>query len=121
MPEESLYRVEERLDLINRLKTKYGDTIEKILAYCEEKKERLEVLSNYEEYLAQLEKKYAACRKKLDTLAGKLTAIRQEAAERFADMAKKLFWNKIFLKSALNLHLRKLPITRQMARTRSCH
>lgn len=56
MPEESLYRVEERLDLINRLKTKYGDTIEKILAYCEEKKERLEVLSNYEEYLEQLEK-----------------------------------------------------------------
>ena len=35
--EETLEKTEERLDLINHLKTKYGDTIEKIQAYCEEK------------------------------------------------------------------------------------
>lgn len=42
--EETLKKTEERLDLINHLKTKYGDTIEKIQAYCEEKSSVLQYL-----------------------------------------------------------------------------
>ena len=43
------------------------------------------------------------CRKKLDTLAGKLTAIRQEAAERFADMVKKALLELNFLEVSFEL------------------
>ena len=35
-------QIEKRLDEINRLKVKYGQTIEEILAYREEKEQRLE-------------------------------------------------------------------------------
>ena len=83
--EETLHSTEERLDLINRLKTKYGNTIEAILEYKEEKKKRFQVLEHYEEYLAELESRFAACRKKLDEQAEALTRIRKEAAVRFSE------------------------------------
>lgn len=101
--EESLYRVEERLDLLNRLKTKYGDTIEKIQSYCEEKKKRLDVLNHYEEYLADLEKRYDLCKRQLQTQAGKLTRLRREAAVCFADMVKKALVELNFLEVKFEL------------------
>lgn len=45
----AVYETEKRMDLINRLKSKYGNTIEKIHSYMEEKKERLRLLENYSE------------------------------------------------------------------------
>ena len=69
--EETLKKTEERLDLINHLKTKYGDTIEKIQAYCEEKKQRFAVLENYEGYLAERKSRLppakSSCKKKQKT------------------------------------------------------
>ena len=39
--EEEFYQIETRLNEINRLKAKYGNRVEDILAYCEEQKEKL--------------------------------------------------------------------------------
>ena len=75
--EETLKKTEERLDLINHLKTKYGDTIEKIQAYCEEKKQRFAVLENYEGYLAERKSRFAACKKQLQKEAENLTVERK--------------------------------------------
>ncbi len=49
--EQTFLEVENRLDTINHLKSKYGKTIEEINASCKEKKERLEKLSDYDAYL----------------------------------------------------------------------
>lgn len=49
--EESFAQTEERLNIINHLKDKYGRTIEDILTYLDEKSKRIEVLLNYEDYL----------------------------------------------------------------------
>ena len=46
--EETFYETEKRLDLINHLKSKYGNTIADILKYCEEKAERIAVLNDYD-------------------------------------------------------------------------
>ena len=43
---EYVREVEERLDVINHLKLKYGNNIEEILRYKEEKEEYLEKLNN---------------------------------------------------------------------------
>ena len=95
--EETLKKTEERLDLINHLKTKYGDTIEKIQAYCEEKKQRFAVLENYEGYLAERKSRFAACKKQLQKEAENLTVIRKEAAQRFTEQVKQALMDLNFL------------------------
>jgi len=55
-----LDQVEERIDLINNLKRKYGDSIEEILAFAEQARQDLDSITNAEEHLADLENKEAA-------------------------------------------------------------
>lgn len=106
--EETLRCTEERLDLINRLKTKYGNTIEAILGYKEEKEKRFQVLEHYEEYLAELESRFAACRKKLDEQAETLTRIRKEAAVRFSEQVCQALQELNFLDVRFELEFRRL-------------
>lgn len=106
--EETLHSMEERLDLINRLKTKYGNTIEAILEYKEEKKKRFQVLEHYEEYLAELESRFAACRKKLDEQAEALTRIRKEAGVRFSEQVCQALQELNFLDVRFELEFRRL-------------
>ena len=47
--EENFYQVEKRLDLINRLKSKYGNSLEEIGAYEKAQEEKLEHLEHLEE------------------------------------------------------------------------
>lgn len=49
--EERLYIIEHRLDDINQLKVKYGNSIEDILDYCTQKQEEHDYLVNYEKEL----------------------------------------------------------------------
>lgn len=74
-------RIEERLNLVNHLKAKYGDSIEKVLRYKKEKEQRLEELSNYEEYRARLRQEYEALGKKLLKACQEASAIRKSAAK----------------------------------------
>ena len=53
--EGHFYKLERRLNLINELKMKYGRTIEDINSSLAEKKERLEKLLSYDDYLNNLE------------------------------------------------------------------
>lgn len=69
----SLMEVERRLDLINMLKSKYGRTIEDIIKYGDKCRERLELLENQDEHIAQLrikkDKLYNELKSKADTLS----------------------------------------------------
>ena len=58
--EEAFAAIEERLNLINHLKNKYGNSIEAILQYADKQSARLEELLNYEAFLAQKEEKLQA-------------------------------------------------------------
>lgn len=49
--EERLYHIEKRLDLINQLKVKYGNTIEDIISYGDKKQAEHDYLVNFEEEL----------------------------------------------------------------------
>lgn len=79
--EEEFYDTENRLNELNHLKTKYGNSIEEILSYCREQKQRIEKLEDYESYVNELEIK---CEKAEKTLCGhtkKLTKCRKEQAK----------------------------------------
>lgn len=85
---EDFDRIERRLDLLNHLKAKYGNTIEAILTYREAQEKRLEPLTNYDKYLEQLEKEKAAAKEALLALCAQASAIRRAQAETLAEKMK---------------------------------
>jgi len=79
-----LAHVEDRLDLINRLKRKYGDSIEAILAFAENAAVELETITHSEERVEQLRKKESALLQEVGKLAAELSVGRQEAGKRLS-------------------------------------
>jgi len=73
-----LNRVEERIDLINNLKRKYGHTIEEILAFAENARFELEMITHAEERIEALEDEEAQF---LGELARKAQAISDKRHE----------------------------------------
>lgn len=79
--EEDFYEVEKRLNEINHLKSKYGNTIQEILTYCEEKEETLRKLQDYDSYLEELRRNLAEAEEKVSALSLLLSKMRQEASK----------------------------------------
>lgn len=75
-----LNRIEERLDLINKLKRKYGNTIEEILSYRDKKAEELERLINSEEELKGLEDKLKDLEARMEQECEYLSGLRDRAS-----------------------------------------
>lgn len=74
---EEFTATEERLNLLNHLKGKYGKTIREVTDYCRGRQELLEKLADYDAYMKKLEREHAEAEQKLEEACGKLTAIRQ--------------------------------------------
>ena len=85
--EELFAQIDGRLNEINRLKDKYGSTIEQILAAKEEKEERLQKLQHYEEYLAKLSEECKQAKKEAEDAAFALSSMRQRYAK---ELSKKV-------------------------------
>lgn len=79
--DEKFYETQKRLDIINHLKSKYGNTIEEVLAVCEEKSARIAKLMDYEAYLAELSSKIIEQEKKVSDLSEEISCIRREASQ----------------------------------------
>lgn len=77
---EAFAATEERLDTIHRLQDKYTDDIDEILRLCERKKERLELLENFDEYYARLQKRKKDIKEELELRCSDLTKLREAAA-----------------------------------------
>ena len=82
LSEEEYYETEKRLDEINRLKAKYGKTMEEIAAYREEQQKKLEKLENFESCRAALQEQLQKTEQKLDAAAHNLSKIRRNYAKR---------------------------------------
>jgi DNA repair protein RecN (Recombination protein N) len=72
--------IEERLDLLRRLKRKYGATVEEILAYAEEAQRELAALETGEETIAELERRADELARAVVEHARELSARRRAAA-----------------------------------------
>lgn len=79
--DEEFHDTEERLNEINHLKTKYGNTIEEILAYCAAQEKRLAALEDYDNYIEDLRAKAKKSEEELRKQAKKLSAIRRKQAK----------------------------------------
>ena len=79
--EESFYETEKRLDEINHLKSKYGNTIEKILEVKEEKETRVQELQDYDAYLLGLKEREKVLKEELELYSNKLSEMRKKYAK----------------------------------------
>ncbi len=78
--EEEFYNTEKRLDLLNHLKSKYGRTIDDVLAYLEKQKERLSELENFDEQKRILSEQLASAEAHLEDSCSRLSGERRQCA-----------------------------------------
>ena len=71
--------VEERLDLLAKLRRKYGSTIEEIVTFGEEASRTLDTLSHREERIADLQQQEQAIRQRIGAIASDLSQRRESA------------------------------------------
>ncbi len=79
-----LAEIEERLDLLSRLKRKYGATVADVIRFGEESAREQETLVNSEERLEELAAELELLKARIGEVAAELSARRSEAAERLA-------------------------------------
>ncbi len=82
-PEEEFKKTEERLNVINNLKLKFENSIQKILDYYEEKASELEKLEHLDEYLEKLTLDTNNALSEYKAAAEKLSGLRKEKALEF--------------------------------------
>ncbi len=85
--EEERDLIEERLNLINSLKRKYGNTIQEILNYQQTIQEEVEHIENKEEYNSKLREKQNQIEEKMKLLANQIHKIRKNRAN---DLSRKI-------------------------------
>ena len=85
---DDIGEIEERLDLIYKLKRKYGESIEDILGFLNTAKTELNSIETSDEQLAVLRKEYSLCSERLMDKARVLSKNRIEAFKRFEDIIK---------------------------------
>jgi len=81
---QRLAEIEERLDLITRLKRKYGATIEEILQRVKEDHAELETLVHRDELIEQLQKQDMHLRREIGQLAQHISELRRTGAATLA-------------------------------------
>ena len=86
--EEEFRETEERLDLINHLKSKYGRTIEDIYAALEERQKELLKIEDHDAYLEKLQAGLDKEKKELISVCGRLSEVRSRAAVRLQEQMK---------------------------------
>lgn len=95
--EEAFYETEKRLDVVNHLKDKFGGSIEAVLRAKEEKEARFHRLQDYEEYLAQLEKRLSESEAELSVISEEVSQIRQKSAKKLTKQVKEALVDLNFL------------------------
>ena len=78
--ESDFLRVENRLDTINHLKSKYGNSVEDILAYRDDKNSFIEKMSDFSSYMEDLQEKVSKAKRALLSASRELSDVRKGKA-----------------------------------------
>ena len=78
---EKMDKLQSRMDVIYRLRKKYGATIEEILDHQNKVRMELADIENYDEDMQELEQEIAALKKEMAEKAARVTKLRIQAAE----------------------------------------
>ena len=108
---ETYFEIEKRLDFINHLKSKYGNSIEQILESYNSKCERIAVLKDYDEYLNQLLSKINHKKQELTQLSDEVSAIRQKESVVLTNAIRQALMDLNFLDVRFTMEFRKIDFT----------
>ena len=100
---------QKRLDEINHLKSKYGNSIDDILIALNEKRERISVLNDYDSYLQKLEQQLAKKEKELAQISDEVSEIRQRSAVKLVSEIKSALNDLNFLDVQFDMQFDRLP------------
>lgn len=103
--EDEFKETEDRLNVLNHLKAKYGNTVSDVLAYCEEKKQRIEELRDYDSFREKLRAKKEQALLKVEKSSDKLHQIREKNASLFSEAIRRQMSELNFLDTRLELRL----------------
>lgn len=103
--EEEFKETEDRLNLLNHLKAKYGRTVSDILAYCDAKKKRIEELNDYDTYQSEMLRKKDKAFAAVEQTAGELHNIREKYAAVFAEEIRRQMSDLNFLDTKFEIRL----------------
>ncbi len=105
----ALAALEERINLLENLKRKYGGSLEAVLAHMEKAGARLSRLENRGESLAVLKAREQACRAAAGTTAAALRKVREKAAPKLARQIAGHLLDLGFKQSTFEIRLDPLP------------
>lgn len=106
--EEDFIEIEKRLDLINHLKSKYGNSINDIFKHCEESLRKLDEYQNYEQTLTTLKKHLTELEAEVQKYSEKLSKIRIEKSKELTLRMKEALIDLNFLDVKFEMIFRKI-------------
>lgn len=107
--EETFYETEERLNLLNQLKAKYGKSLEQVLSWQAKSQERLEKLLDYDAYLLKLKKELAETEEQLSKLCREVSGIRKVCAGKLCEEIRRHLVDLNFLDVQFEMNFESLP------------
>lgn len=83
--DSELENIEQRLNLLYNLSSKYGKNEEKMIEFLSEAKDKLYSITNFDKKIEELENKFTELLEKTKKIAEKLTESRKSACKRFSE------------------------------------
>ena len=109
-----LEEIEERIDLLQKLKRKYGGSqnlLSGVMEYAEKGAQELAEIDNMDQKLSQTEKKLAAVERELTGKAAELTAARSKTAADFESVISRELKTLSFAKADFQIHFQPVEKT----------
>ncbi|MCI6859297.1 MAG: DNA repair protein RecN [Eubacterium sp.] len=118
--EETFSEIEDRLNLINHLKAKYGDSLEAIRNYHDKSVDKYEQLLHYEEYMEEAKREFTNISRKLEEECDRLTRLRQDAAKPLVSAVKDALLDLNFLNVEFSVSFEKTQHFTSQGKDRAC-
>jgi len=96
--------VNARLDKLQGLKRKYGDSLDQVLAYCSAAEQELEALDSIDQQIEKQQQKTAELEKQAMAAAVQLSAARKQTAARMEQSMSNELTSLFFEQSAVEVH-----------------
>ncbi|MHB8193542.1 MAG: DNA repair protein RecN [Bellilinea sp.] len=106
-----LEQVEERMDLINRLKRKYGGSIEAVLEFARKARADLDNIAHATERIAELEQHESELRAVLAKQAERLSEVRRQAAGRLASAVETELYDLNMAGAQFAVDIQRVPVS----------
>ncbi|MBQ7707246.1 MAG: DNA repair protein RecN [Lachnospiraceae bacterium] len=106
--EAEFLRIEERLNLINSLKAKYGSDIKDILSSLDELKKEMEELNQYDQRLEEVKNNLDKAKEELESESNVLSEIRKEYAKKLCELIEEALKELNFMTVSFDMEFKKL-------------